>query len=34
MSKAEYIKAIVGMLQETTDDALVDFIYRLLDKAR
>ena len=32
-SKEEYIEAITTLLQETTDIALLDLIYQLLEKS-
>lgn len=34
MTKEQYIESILRMMQETTDDIMLDFIYKLLLKTR
>lgn len=33
MTKEQYIEAIILLLQKTTDEVLLDFILKLLEKA-
>lgn len=34
LTKEQYIESILKMMQETTDDIMLDFIYKLLLKTR